>query len=114
VVKDASIAVLSVEVNAIPDSQFEFEPPPGALLTYDARLPDRAYPVQTVPGGEELLDRLAEWERSRAPQAEPREARRSYGWLAGLLVVPVILVLEAARRVLPRRLRSLGKSGVPA
>jgi len=80
------------------EADFEFIPPPGALLTYDAREPDAKYPYQSVPGGQEMLDRLAAWIHSNTMTKENTTTQKSWGWYVGLLVIPVIVLLEICRR----------------
>lgn len=94
---DGFFEVTEVEVNTLTESDFVFTPMPGALLTYDAREPNAKYPYQSVPGGEEMLDRIANWVRNMYP---PRKvsSKTDWGWSMGVVVVPVIIFLEIRRR----------------
>jgi hypothetical protein len=51
------------------------------------------------PGGAEWVDRLVRWGQRHAPQKEESRSWAGYGWCAGFLVLPVILLLEVQRRV---------------
>jgi hypothetical protein len=95
---DGFFEVEEMEVNTLTEADFDFTPPPGALLTYDAREPNAEYPYQSVPGGEEMLDRIADWVRAMYP---PRKttSKFDWGWSIGLVVVPIIILLEIRRKI---------------
>ena len=94
---DGFFDVEEMEVNTLTEADFDFTPPPGALLTYDAREPNVKYPYQSVPGGEEMLDSIADWIRAMHPQKKVI-SKTDWGWAVGLIVVPVILLFEIRRR----------------
>jgi hypothetical protein len=60
--------------------------------------PNAKYPYQSIPGGEEMLDRIADWVRTMYPQKKVTP-KVDWGWFAGLVVVPIILLLEIRRRM---------------
>ena len=95
---DGFFEVEEMEVNTLTEADFEFTPPPGALLIYDAREPNAKYPYQSVPGGEEMLDRIADWVRTMFPQKKAAP-KADWGWFTGLIIVPIILLLEIRRRM---------------
>ncbi|MDR2707053.1 MAG: hypothetical protein LBC02_14875 [Planctomycetaceae bacterium] len=96
---DGCFNIDEVEVNNLTESDFDFTPPHGALLTYDAQNPNAEYPYQSVPGGEELLDRLADWIQSMQSQQKVRKTTSYWEWGIGCLVIPVIILLEIRRRL---------------
>jgi len=95
---DGFFDVEEMEVNTLTEADFDFTPPPGALLSYDAREPDAEYPYQSVPGGEDMLDRIADWVRTMYPQKNTMP-KTDWGWFVGLIVIPVMLLLEIRRKM---------------
>jgi hypothetical protein len=87
-----------MEVNTLTKADFDFTPPPGALLTYDAREPDADSPYQSVPGGEEMLDRIADWIRTMYPPQKMKTTNNQWGWFVGGLVFPIIISIEILKR----------------
>jgi hypothetical protein len=96
---DGFFDVEEIEVNTLSESDFDFTPPAGALLTYDAQNPNAKYPYQSVTGGEELLDRLANWIRTMNPHKQIKVTTNNiFGWFVGGFVVPIIIFLEIRKR----------------
>ncbi|MCL2004611.1 MAG: cysteine peptidase family C39 domain-containing protein [Planctomycetaceae bacterium] len=95
---DGFFEVEEMEVNTLTEADFDFIPPPGALLTYDAREPNAQYPYQSIPGGEEMLDKIGDWVRTMYPQKKSKP-KVDWGWYVGLIVVPIILLLEIRRKM---------------
>ncbi len=95
---DGFFDVEVMEANTLTEADFVFTPPPGALLTYDEHEPDAAYPYQSVPGGEEMLDRIAEWIRTIYPPRKIATEKNDLSWTIGFLVLPIIVILEIRRR----------------
>jgi len=97
-VTDSRIDILSIKVNDVADSVFEFHPRPGSLL-YRADDPN-SQPTQTQPGGLEHLDNLVEWtKRYHPPETNAFGGALGYcGCLAGVPFLAVIVYCEIRRR----------------
>jgi hypothetical protein len=94
---DGYLTVESLEVNDVADSLFDFKPSPGALLLSDSRSPGGKSPLQTAPGGLDILDRLAGWIRAHMRRDNSIRST-AYSWCVGLGPVLVIVLLEVWRR----------------
>lgn len=71
-----------VAVNGMDEAFFRFQPPPGAVRDENGRL------TQTGPGGEDLIDEMAEWIRRYyyTPSGSGGERARLYGAACVLLI----------------------------
>jgi hypothetical protein len=112
-VVDSTLRLLDVQVNEeVSPSMFQFTPPSGALWLN----PPGGRPVQTSPGGEELLDQLAEWalKYRRADSIEPTTMAKvqPFGYaLVALMLLEIVLQLQQRR---PGLRATLPKQNVPA
>jgi hypothetical protein len=96
---DGFFDVDKIEVNTLTESDFDFTPPRGALLVYDAREPDKQYPYQSVADGQNILDDLAIWIRSNTMLKTKAATKSSFGWYICFLVFPLIIFLEIKKRL---------------
>jgi hypothetical protein len=73
---DTRVAVVRAEVNSVSDDEFRFTPPPGALRLNGPN----DTPIQTVSGGEDLLDEQVEWSRSVLRERWEQTSREVGRW----------------------------------